>query len=217
MRTENFVKRTYIVFAVQMAAWIGAWLLKISLEKISPWMQHNLGSFSYWTIAKIVLWIIPAFWLIRSSRRSIAEVLNLQNWKAWLGWGGGIGLLIGLTGIIPKYVQGRPILPTEFSFSLLNVLIIAPVFEEFLMRGAIQTNLHERYPFWLANIITSVLFVFLHIPGWYFMGVLWANLTRPIGGAFSIFLVSLLFGYAAHRSRSVMGGVVCHFLNNLFA
>ena len=52
-----------------------------------------------------------------------------------------------ITGIIPKYLQGQPILPTEFSFPLLNVLVIAPVFEEFLMRGAIQGNLQGRYPF----------------------------------------------------------------------
>jgi len=55
-----------------------------------------------------------------------------------------------------------------------------------------------------------------HIPGWFFMGVLWENLTQPAGGALSIFLVSLGFGYAAHRSRSVLGGVIAHFLNNLF-
>ena len=48
------------------------------------------------------------------------------------------------------------------------------------------------------------------------MGVLLDNLAQPIGGAFSIVLVSLAFGYATHRSRSVMGGVLCHFLNNLF-
>lgn len=48
------------------------------------------------------------------------------------------------------------------------------------------------------------------------MGVLWENLTQPAGGALSIFLVSLGFGYAAHRSRSVLGGVIAHFLNNLF-
>jgi membrane protease YdiL (CAAX protease family) len=102
------------------------------------------------------------------------------------------------------------------SFSLLNVIIIAPTLEEFLMRGAILGNLQRRYPFWTANIITSLMFVVLHMPGWYFMGVMVDNLVQPIGGALSIFLVSLGFGYAAHRSRSVMGGVISHFSNNLF-
>ena len=38
------------------------------------------------------------------------------------------------------------------------------------------------------------------------MGVLWDNLTRPIGGAL-YFLGQLKLRYAAYRSRSVMGGV----------
>lgn len=77
-------------------------------------------------------------------------------------------------------------------------------------------NLQREYPFVTANIITSLMFVLLHVPGWYFMGVLWDNLLNPVGGAFSIFLVSLVFGYAARRSDSVMGGILAHFLNNLF-
>jgi membrane protease YdiL (CAAX protease family) len=128
----------------------------------------------------------------------------------------GVGLLIALTGIIPNYLQGNAILPAEFSYPLLNVLVIAPIFEEFLMRGAILGNLNQKYSFWTANGITSVMFVILHVPGWYFMGVLWDNLTNPVGGALSIFLVSLGFGYATYRSHSVMGGVLSHFLNNLF-
>ena len=60
------------------------------------------------------------------------------------------------------------------------------------------------------------MFVILHIPGWHFMGVLWDNLTNPAGGALSIFLVSLCFGYASHRSSSVMGGVLAPLLEQSF-
>lgn len=47
------------------------------------------------------------------------------------------------------------------------------------------------------------------------MGTLTENLTRPIGGALSIFLLGLAFGYATHRGRSVVAGMVAHSLNNL--
>lgn len=204
------------MFIAIIIAWIGAWLLKISLEQTIGWLTTSHGSFIYWTTAKLLIWILPACWLLKVSQRSVQDVFKLSNWKAWLAWGGGIGLLIGLTGIIPNYLQGREIIPTQFSFPLLNVLVIAPLFEELLMRGAIQPSLEREYSFWQANVITSIMFVILHIPGWYFMGVLWTNLTNPVGGALSIFLVSLGFGYAAHRSESVMGGVIAHFLNNLF-
>lgn len=59
----------------------------------------------------------------------------------------GFGLLIGLTGIIPNYLQGKAMLPTTFSWPLVNVLVIAPIFEEFLLRGAVMTNLQKGYSF----------------------------------------------------------------------
>lgn len=67
----------------------------------------------------------------------------------------------------------------------------------------------------LANGISSLMFVGLHIPGWYFMGTLLESLTKPVCGAISIFLVSLAFGYATYRGRSFMSGTVAHFLNDL--
>ena len=96
--------------------------------------------------------------------------LIYQNWRSWLGWEVALVLLIALTGIIPNYVQNKPILPTSFSWPLINVLVIAPIFEEFLFRGAILGNLQKKYSPFIANLISSAMFLLLHIPGWYFMG-----------------------------------------------
>jgi membrane protease YdiL (CAAX protease family) len=62
-----------------------------------------------------------------------------------------------------------------------------------------------------------LLFVSLHLPGWYFMGHLAEKLTTPLGGALSIFLLGLAFGYATYRSQSVVSGMVAHLVNNLAA
>ena len=204
-----------IIFLVSMIGWIAAWHIKLRFETLVPWTAAAAGSFVYWTLAKLVLWILPALWLIHLSGRSLAKVINLRNYRSWLPWGGGIGLAIGATELIPNYLAARPLLPTEWSFALANVLLIAPTFEELLMRGALLGNLEQVHPFWRANMLTSLLFVVLHLPGWYFMGNLFDNLCKPIGGAFSIFLISLGFGYAVKRSQSLMGGVLSHFLNNL--
>ena len=50
-----------------------------------------------------------------------------------------------INGHYSQVPQGNELLPTEFSFPLLNVLLVAPAFEEFLMRGAILRNLQEEY------------------------------------------------------------------------
>ena len=213
---KKLIKSTYLTFALLIIVWIGAWLLKLDAEEYLLWLKSSGGSFVYWLIAKILIWIIPAMFLLKISKRDLNVVFNLSNWRSWLGWGGGIGLLIALTGIIPNYVQNKPILPTSFSWPLINVLVIAPIFEEFLFRGAILGNLQKKYSPFIANLISSAMFLLLHIPGWYFMGVLTDNLARPAGGALSIFLASIAFGLATQRSKSVMGGIIAHFLNNLF-
>jgi hypothetical protein len=212
---DQMILWTFLAFLIIISAWILAWILKGNLDAHNEWLAGSNGSFIYWTTAKILIWIIPALWLINSSGRKVCEVLNFSNWKSWLLWGGGIGFLIALTGFIPSYLEGRDLFPNEFSFAYLNVLIIAPVFEEFLMRGAMLGNLRRGYPFFTANIISSLMFVGIHLPGWYFMGSLMENLAKPLGGALSVFFLGLLFGWATQKSRSVIGGMLAHFLNNL--
>lgn len=213
---SHILKWTYIGYAMLICAWVLTWMVKAYLiDPTIPWFMTSAGSFVWWTIAKIVIWILPALWLIRLSERNLRDVFNFASWKKWLAWGGGIGFLIALTGFLPKYFTDQSFFPSELSFALLSVLMIAPIFEEFLIRGAILGNLQKRYSFSRANLIASLLFLGLHLPGWYFSGSLMANLSNPIGGALSIFIVGLLFGYAVHKGKSVGGGMVAHFLNNL--
>jgi membrane protease YdiL (CAAX protease family) len=215
-QAPSLITQTYLAYAVLMSVWIGAWISKTNvLDQEFTWLTTSLGSFVFWTVAKIFIWLLPAYWLIRQSGRTVKEVFNFPNWRRWLGWGGSIGLLIALTGFIPNFLSGQPIFPTELSIPLFSILAIAPLFEEFLLRGAIFGNLQRGYSMMVANAISAAMFVGLHIPGWYFMGTLLENMTKPVGGALSIFLLGLAFGYATYRGRSFMGGAVAHFLNNL--
>ncbi len=210
--SNRIVKQTYILFGMIIFFWIIAWVFKIQIDKVVG--ETELGSFTYWTTAKLLLWILPSFWLIRLSGRNLKQVLNFSNYKQWLLWGVGIGFGIALLGIAQNYLNGNSIFPTQFDYGLVNVLLISPIFEEFLMRGGLMGNLQETHSFLKSNLISSLLFVVLHIPGWFFMGNLISNMTR-LDGAVSIFLIGLLCGYAVNRGNSVLGGVIVHFLNNL--
>jgi uncharacterized protein len=212
--STRVVKWTYVTFVILIGVWIVAWVLKLRLDRVSGG-GTSAGGFMYWTSAKLLIWILPALWLIRLSGRSLKQVFNLSNYKGWFLWGGGIGLGIALTAFIPNYLNGSPILPTQFNYAILNVLVISPIFEEFLMRGALLGNLQQQHSFWGSNLISSLMFVVLHLPGWFFMGSIVENITKPAGGAASIFLISLMCGYAVKRSNSVIGGMFAHFLNNL--
>lgn len=191
-----------------------AWLVKVRLaDPLVPWVATSAGSFTYWTTAKILVWIAPAVSLITTSGRSLPGILNLTNWRGWLAWGGSLGLILAGFNLLGKWVQGAPHVPTSLSYALLNVMVIAPVFEELLIRGAIFGNLQRQYSMAAANLISSAMFLGLHMPGWYFMGVLARNVTSTVAG--SVFLVGLACGYGVHRSRSVIAGILAHCLNNI--
>ena len=43
-----------------------------------------------------------------------------------------------------------------------------------------------------------------------------ANLTSPVSGVLAIFLLGFVFGYVAHKGKSVAASTLSHMLNNLF-
>jgi uncharacterized protein len=210
--SREIVSHTYFIFGAIIVFWILAWILKIQMDKVA--VITELGSFIYWTAAKLLLWILPSVWLIRLSRRDLKQVWNLSNFKQWLRWGLEIGLALAMIGGLKNYLRGSPVFPTRLDYGLVNALLISPLFEEFLVRGGIMGNLQKSYAFIKSNLISSLLFVILHIPGWFFMGNL-RSMLFGLNGAASIFIVGLLCGIAVKRSGSVLGGMIVHFLNNL--
>lgn len=215
---SHLVRTTLLLYASIMVAWTLAWLLKINLLDIRfQWFTTSAGETLWWTGVKTIVWIVPAWWLIQRSGRTVQDVIGLTNWKRALLWGGGLGLAAAATRVVPFIVGGLPLMPPAFSHALLNTLVIAPVYEEFVARGALMGSLQLRWSPWTANVLAAFMFLGMHIPGWYFMGMLPGNLARPIGGALSIFVLGLAFGYAVQRSGSLLGGVIAHFLNNLAA
>ena len=101
------------------------------------------------------------------------------------------------------------------SSGLLNALMIAPVSEELLFRGFFLGSLQEaQVPFWIANGMTALLFLGLHLPGWYFMGS--ANLSEVMVMV-GIALVGLGAGLSKQWSHSLWGSITFHAVNNIYS
>ena len=78
--STRVVKWTYLTFMILIGIWIVAWVLKRQLDRVTG-SGTSTGSFIYWTSAKLVIWILPAWWLIRLSGRRLKQVFNISNYQ----------------------------------------------------------------------------------------------------------------------------------------
>jgi membrane protease YdiL (CAAX protease family) len=139
-------------------------------------------------------------------RRSLTAELGLvgspylgrdpQFWLA-LAVGPLAWAVLGLAGLLPSRVSDPA--------ALAGLVLVRPVVEEFVFRGALQgwalgTTWGGRHlgPLTAANAASSVLFVAAHA------------LAQPPGWAAAVLLPSLLFGYFRDRTGSLLAPCLLH-------
>lgn len=193
-------------------AWCGAWLL----HETSPFAElSSEAQLAYWTVAKLMIWIAPILVLVRYVlRQPLIGYLGLTRMARGVRIGFAIGVVfVALSACIDVFARAYR-WPSP-SLALLSALTIAPLFEEVMFRGFILRGLEDAsFRFWSANAIAALMFLGLHLPGWYFMNALG---SPQIIVAASIFLIGLVAGYAKQRSGSTWASITFHFVNNLYA
>jgi membrane protease YdiL (CAAX protease family) len=198
-------------------AWVGAWITEQTIESHSVLLSTSMSRVFYWLFMKLLLWILPALFIIRVSKQKDFKVIDLKKLPSAIVWGVGSGLIIGAISVITKLFTHQAIFSFSLNWPFLGGVIVAPILEEILFRGAVLPALKQQYGFTIANCITSLLFLGLHLPGWYFQSCLLQKLASPVSGALSIFLLGLVFGYIAHKSKTVTGSILAHIFNNFFS
>jgi uncharacterized protein len=132
--------------------------------------------------------------------------VNIRSYLRWIG----IFLVLGLfIELITRYVPGfqsdfmEKILASSTNrwLLLLGVGIMAPVFEEFMLRGLLLGSMRHLYEEHIAVAITAGVFTLMHLQ----YNVQIMLLILPMG---------VLLGYARTRSGSIWVPIVIHVLNN---
>ena len=86
--------------------------------------------------------------------------------------------------------------------TFISVVLIAPIFEEFILRGIVLEGFLKNYDPKKAIIQSSLIFGVLHFNPWQFVGA---------------FLMGLLLGWVYYRTRSLIPCIFIHLLNNLIS
>lgn len=104
------------------------------------------------------------------------------------------------SGVAEQYMElmdaivGAPIL-----WVILTTSIVAPLFEEILMRGIVFNDFKKAVPLWLAIVIQALMFGLMHM--------------NIIQGTYA-FAIGVVFGLVYYRYRSIWVPIAMHFAFN---
>jgi membrane protease YdiL (CAAX protease family) len=183
----------------------------LGLESMSQ--QMSIHQSLYLNITKFS-WLLLALFLSTKYLKDTKEnyFKNYFN-KGFLTW--------GLFGLIPilylfYFLDIQNILrESNLSISFLTEYkyyspIFSVVFEETLFRGFMLPFLVKYLkPFW-AIVLQSLLFTFSHYCWWIF------DPEQSIGaGSLYIFIVGLIWGFIAYKTKSIYPSIISHYIHNL--
>lgn len=162
--------------------------------------------------ARSLLWVLPVFlFLIFVDRVEPFDYLRLKKrWKTGLAVGLGLSLVILGIDVLAQGApsSGKAVWTWN---NILSTSFLIGFFEEIPFRGFMLRKLQEQFGFWSANVLSSLLFLAVHIPGWSLLHMLSGSL------AVVIFALGFIFAIAVHYSRSLWSGIIAHSLNDAWS
>jgi CAAX protease family protein len=211
-QTPTWKKRfPFVAYLVLFfALWTG-WVLWI-YPRMAELGQTTLAYALLSIALRVLLWVLPVFLYLRF----VDRVNPLEYLKLTRYWQRGVlvGLAISLVNFGGTLLRfGPPQLSMQYVTwnSILGTSILVGFIEEIPFRGFIFQKLQRGSSFWKANLMSSLLFVGIHLPGWISPHVF----TVP--QAITIFLIGVILAAVFYFSRSLWSSIVAHSLNDFFA
>jgi membrane protease YdiL (CAAX protease family) len=155
--------------------------------------------------------ILTIFYGLQRQGRRLKKVIGASPTEFWQG----LNILAVILGIIAlgviieqsstwirvsdSYVQMMKEAMAKNLFSIVSVVVAAPVLEEVLCRGIILNGLLKNYKPSYAIFLSALFFGFMHLNVW--QGI-------------PTFLAGLFLGWLYYRYNSVVPGIIAHAVNN---
>ena len=168
-------------------------------------------------IIKPVIWIGATYYLIRREKAKWGSVgITTKNIFPAIYLSIGLGLIFAIEGILVNYIKYGGLnfkanLGNQTLFISLGLSFATAISEEIAFRGYIFTRLWMSFKNeWLANLITSVGWTFIHIPVTIF--VLKYSLTETAVYLFLTFIFGLGSAFVYARTKNIASSVFLHVL-----
>ena len=211
---ESDPRRRLLPFIVYLLLFFGVWIVWV-LE-IYP-IIGALGerSLSYALVnnaLRLLIWVLPVFLYLKYiDRVDPIDYLKLrENWQR--------GIVVGVSFTIVNFVlSGIAYGIPEFNSkvvtwnSVIGTSILIGFVEEIPFRGFILQKLQERISFWPAAIVSSLIFLLIHFPGWIVLHLF------NIGTAVAVFVIGFLMAILFRYTRSLWSPIIAHSGNDFIS
>lgn len=166
---------------------------------------------------KPIIWLGSLFWIVRKTEKKPFSSLGFsgKNLFKSLYLGLGLGVFFALEGILVNLIKyGElnlpPVAYSGWAFiSAFLVSFLTGFSEEIVFRGFIFNRLWQVWKKeWHANLVTSILFVLIHLPITIF--VFHYHFYQALSYAFIVFIYSLGAGFVFARTQTIIAPVLLH-------
>jgi hypothetical protein len=168
-------------------------------------------------ILKPLVWLLPTFWLVKRVERQSFSSLGLtkKNLFPSIYWGVGLGLVFALEGLLTNIIKykGLNLVSLGYSstafFGLFLLSLVTAFTEETVFRGYLFHRLWQIWQKeWLANIVSSFLFVLIHLPIGIF--VLGYNPMVMLAYLFFVFIFAFGSAFVFGRTQNLLASILLH-------
>jgi len=161
---------------------------------------------------RLTVWVVPVLLYLRYVDH--VEPFGYLKLRQRIGRGVAIALVLtalNLVGSILRFGPPHPTMDRVTWNSVLGTSMLVGLIEEIPYRGFMLQKFTERVGFGLATVITSLLFLAIHIPGWLALHTLRADTAATIF-VFGV-VMSIVFKYA----DSLWAPAVTHSANDFIS
>ena len=206
-----------VIASLFSAFFAGAIVLGIGLS--NPEEPQKTYTFISFIIGQGFM-LVPLFWFLRSRKEPIAERLRIRFVSSdviistiYLSFGiiilsDELDRIIQIFLPAPEYILDlngllQPESILGFFLLFIAVVIIAPLGEELLFRGFLQQILEKHWKdVTKAVLVTALFFAMIHMNPYWFV---------------QIYILGILLGFLAWKTKSVLPPLILHGINNAMA
>ena len=158
---------------------------------------------------RLLVWVAPVFLYLRVvDRVEPLDYLKLRPFRGRALWVAAFLTAINVLGSIVRVGVPHPSMERVTWNSALGTSLLIGFIEEIPYRGFMLQKVAERTGFWLAALMTSVLFVAIHLPGWLALHRFSSSMAA------TIFVFGAVMALAFRYSKSLWAPILTHSAND---